>query len=197
VKSRIKYIRAASSLLVILLVSTPALAIKFDVWRTGMTLSEIAEAAKANNIPITRSGVISRESGFNQRFINEYFWKASTVGYVTKLFGVDSTVSMKISPDRPRRLYEIEILLTGRMDKKRLYPELINMLIEKYGPPSKPKRALTKVYQWNLNDTDQITLKLFSAPVLTYTDVSYKKAVEALNGSKHQKETIKKDSDKF
>ncbi len=199
-KSHIKYIPAASLLLVILLVSTPALAFKFDVWSTGMTLSEIVETARANNIPLTRAGVISRDSGFNQRFINERFWKASSVGYLTKLFGVNSTVSLRIAPERPRILYEIEIMMTGRMDKKRLYPELINMFIEKYGPPNKPKRSLKKAYQWNLNETDQIILKLFSAPILTYTDVSYKKAVEAQGGYKYQNEKnepIKNDADKF
>lgn len=196
----IKNIAAIFSLLLILLVSTPALAIEFDVWKTGMTLSEIVETARANNIPLTQAGVISKDSGFNQRFINERFWKASSVGYLTKLLGVNSTVIMRIAPERPRILYEIEIMMTGTMDKKRLYPELINMFIEKYGPPSKPTRSLTKVYQWTLNDTDQIMLKLFSAPILTYTDVSYKKAIEDQGGYKYQNEInghIKKDADKF
>jgi hypothetical protein len=200
VNSHIKYIPAVFLLLAILLIPPPALAIKFDVWKTGMTLTEIVETARANNIPLTQAGVIPKDSGFSQRFINERFWKASSVGYLTKLFGVNSTVSMRISSEQPRELYEIEILMAGRMDKKQLYPKLINMLIDKYGPPDKPKRNLKTAYQWTLNDTDQIKLKLFSAPVLTYTDISYKKAAEAKSRYKYQNQgngTIKNDADKF
>ena len=86
------------------------------------------------------------------------------------------------------------------MVKKQFYPELINMLTEKYGPPSKTTRSIKKAYQWTLNDTDQLILKLFSAPILTYTDISYKKAVEAKNSHKYQNEKnghIKKDAGKF
>lgn len=91
-------------------------------------------------------------------------------------------------------------MMTGAMVKKQFYPALINVFTEKYGHPSKIKRSLKKVYQWNLNDTDQIMLKLFSAPILTYTDVSYKKAVETKGGYKYQDDkngSIKKDTDKF
>lgn len=184
-------------LLTMLFISSPALAIKFDVWETGISLSELVETAKANNIPITQAGTISMDSGFNQRFINDGFWNASSVGYSTKLFGVNSTVSMRMTPEQPKRLYEIEILMTGRMDKKKLYPELVNMLIEKYGPPDKPKRNLKKVYQWTISDTDQLMLKLFSAPVLTYTDTSYKNAAEARKNQNQGPESIQNDADKF
>lgn len=196
--SYIKCIPAISLLLATLLMPPPALAIKFDVWKTGMTLTEMVETAIANNIPLTQAGVISQDSGFSQSFINERFWRASSVGYLTKLFGVNSTVSMRIGAEQPRVLYEIEILMTGRMDKKQLYSKLINMLIDKYGPPDKPKRNLKTAYQWTLNDTEQIKLKLFSAPVLTYTDISYKKAAEAKIRYQNQENgTIKNDADKF
>ena len=194
-KSSFKYIPAVSYLLAMLLVSTPALAVGFDVWNTGMTLSEAVETARVNNVPLTKTGVISKDSGFNQRYINEYFWKAASVGYITKLLGVDSTVTMKISPEPPRIIYEIEIMMAGAINKKKLYPELINMLSEKYGPPNEMKRSLKKVYQWTPNESDQIMLKLFSAPILTYTDLSYKKTQ---GGYRYQNEKeIKKDADKF
>ena len=196
-KTSIKNIAAISSLFFILLVSTPAIAIEFDVWKTGMTLSEIVEAARANNIPLTRIGATSEESGFNQRFINDRFWKASSVGYLTKLFGVNSTVIMRIAPERPRRLYEIEIMMTGAIYKEEFTTELISIFTEKYGPPSKATRRLKK---WTLSDTDQIMLKLFSAPTISYTDVSHKKAVESQNVYKHQNDNngrIKEDADRF
>ncbi len=196
-KSSIKYISAVSCLLAMLLVSTPALAIGFDVWNTGMTLSEIVETARVNNIPLTKTGVISKDSGFNQRYINEYFWKAASVGYLTKLLGVDSTVTMKISPEQPRILYEIEIMMAGAINKKKLYPELINMLTEKYGPPNETKRSLKKAYQWTPDDTYQIMLKLFSAPILTYTDLSYKKTQSGYRYQNERDGQIKKDADKF
>jgi hypothetical protein len=196
-KNSIKNIACISSLFFILNVSTPALAIEFDVWKTGMTLSEIVEEARANNIPLTQGGVTSKDSGFNQMFINERFWKASSVGYLTKLLGVSSTVIMRISPERPRILYEIEIMMTGAIYKEEFTTELISIFTEKYGPPSKATRSLKK---WTLNDTDQIMLKLFSAPIISYTDLSYKKAVEAQNVYKHQNDNngrIKKDADRF
>lgn len=199
-KFYIKFMLAGLLLLAILIVSTPALAIRFDVWKTGMTLVEIVETARENDIPLTQAGTVSHSSGFNQRFINEGFWNASSVGYLTKLFGIDSTVNMKIAPEQPRRLYEIEIMMTGRMDKKQLYPELINMLIDKYGQPDKAQRNQKRTYRWTLDNTDRITLKLFSAPILTYTDIAFKKAVETQGRYEYlnnKNKAIENDADKF
>lgn len=195
-----KTITAGAALLLVLLSPLPVLALEFDVWKTGMPLTEMVATAKAHNIALTRAGVISRASGFDPRYIDERFWRASAVGYVTKLLGVTSTVRMKMAPEQPRPLYAIEIMMTGSMVKKEFYPVLIDMFTDKYGPPNKTTGRLKKTYQWTFNDSEQIELKLFSAPILTYTDGAYKHADQASSGERQQQDNsgqLTRDADKF
>jgi len=196
--SSIKNIAATSLLILILQLSTSALAIEFDVWKTGMTLTEIVETARANNIPLAAAGITSDDDGFNQRYINERFWNSSSIGYLTRLLGVSSTVTMRISPEQPKKLYEIDIMMTGAIYKENKFTtELVSIFIEKYGTPGKDTDRLKR---WTLNDAEQITLKLFSAPVITYTDLSYKKAVKDQNVFRPQNEDngrVKKDVNRF
>ncbi|HKJ04519.1 MAG TPA: hypothetical protein VJ974_02895 [Geopsychrobacteraceae bacterium] len=196
-KSSIKKITTISSLFFILILSTPANAVEFDVWKTGMTLSEIVETAKANNIPLAAAGITSKESGFNQKFINERFWSASSVGYLTELLGVSSTVTMRITPEQPKVLYEIEVMMTGAIYNEEFTTELVRIFNQKYGPPGKATGSLKK---WTLNDTDQIVLKLFSAPIISYTDLSYREKDEAQNIFRPRNDDngrVKKDVNRF
>ena len=187
-------------LFIALLVPITSYAIQFDAWETGMTLSEVVETARANDIPIRKDGIVGSTNGFNQYLINEQFWKAPTVSYVTKLLGVHCTVMLHIAPEWPRRLYEIDIRMVGAMRDKAFNSELINMLSEKYGKPKKTTKSLHKAYKWSLSNTDKIMVVFFSSPQLTYTDIEYKRILEAHRKYDYQNQKngyTKKDSVKF
>lgn len=184
----------------ILLSPTTSFSAKFDIWETGATLPTVVEMARQHDIPIRQSGVIAQNKGFNQRFINERFWKAAEVGYVTTLMGMGAKVNLKIAPDWPRRVYEIEIKFVGKSSGQQFKAELVNMLTEKYGKPNRTFINLHKAYRWEPAADDQILLTIYSFPVLSYVDVKLKDYALKQMGYKAQNKKqgyTKKDSSKF
>lgn len=187
-------------LLLILLVPSSVLSAQFDIWETGMTLSQVVETARKNNIPIRQSGVIGINKGFNQKLINERFWKADSVEYVTTLLGDGAKVVLKIHPDWPRRVYEIEIRFAGKSFSQEFKTELIKMLTDKYGQPDRAFLNLYKVYRWKPAEGDEILLTRYSFPLLSYTDIGLKEhALKQLGyEAKNQKHGYtKQESGKF
>ncbi|SEA68448.1 hypothetical protein SAMN05660420_02868 [Desulfuromusa kysingii] len=130
--------------LLILLIPSISFSAQFDMWNTGMTLSEVVETARQYNVPIRRSGIINSNKNFDKRFIDEKFWSTKEVGYVTKLLGVGAKVLLKIHPERPRRVYEIRIQFTGKSSSREFKSALLNMLTEKYGQPGRVLLSLKK-----------------------------------------------------
>lgn len=161
-------------LLLILLVPNSVLAAEFDIWKTGMTLSQVVETARQNNIPIRQSGIISINKGFNQKLINERFWKAESVEYFTILLGYGAKVVLKIHPDWPRRVYEIEVRFAGKSSNQEFKAELVKMLTGKYGQPDRAFLNLHKTYRWRPAEGDEILLTMYSFPLLSYADVGLK-----------------------
>lgn len=155
-------------LLLILLVPNSVLAAEFDIWKTGMTLSQVVETARQNNIPIRQSGIISINKGFNQKLINERFWKAESVEYFTILLGYGAKVVLKIHPDWPRRVYEIEVRFAGKSSNQEFKTELVKMLTGKYGQPDRAFLNLHKAHRWKPAEGDEIllTMVFVSSPVL-------------------------------
>lgn len=186
--------------LLIFLIPGTALSAQFDIWKTGMTLSQIVETARQHNVPLRQDGVIAQNNGFNQKFINERFWKSEKVGYTTVLMGVGTKVILKIHPDWPRRLYEVEVRFAGKSSSQEFKNELIRMLTKKYGRPDKKLLSLHRTYRWKLAKNDQVLLTMYSFPILSYSDVELKAHALKMKGynAKNQKHGYtKKDSNKF
>jgi len=187
-------------MLLILFIPGTALSAQFDIWETGISLSQIVETARQHNIPLRQDGIIAQDNGFNQRFINDRFWKADRVGYTTTLMGVGAKVVLKIHSDWPRRLYEIEIRFVGKSSSQEFKTELLNMLTEKYGKPDETLINLHRAYHWAPSENDQILLTIYSYPILSYSDIKLKAHALKQMGYKvkNQKQGYtKKDSSKF
>ena len=187
-------------MLLILFIPGTALSAQFDIWETGISLSQIVETARQHNIPVRQDGIIAQDNGFNQRFINDRFWKADRVGYTTTLMGVGAKVVLKIHSDWPRRLYEIEIRFVGKSSSQEFKTELLNMLTEKYGKPDETLINLHRAYHWAPSENDQILLTIYSYPILSYSDIKLKAHALKQIGYKvkNQKQGYtKKDSSKF
>lgn len=186
--------------LLILLIPCTALSAQFDIWETGMTLSQVVETARQHNIPLRQDGIFAQNNDFNQRFINERFWEAEKVGYATTLMGVGTKVILKIHPDWPRRVYEVEIRFTGKSSSQEFKTELVKMLTGKYGQPDRVFLNLHKAYRWKPAEGDEILLTMFSFPLLSYADVGLKEHALKQFGyeAKNQKHGyMKQESSKF
>lgn len=173
---------------------------QFDMWHTGMTLTEIVETARQNNVPIRRAGVFSQNTNFDKHLIDDNFWKAQEVAYVTTLLGQGTKVFLKIHPEPPRRLYEISIQFAGKSHSKEFKTELLNMLTELHGRPGKVLLSLRKSYRWKPAEGDEILLTMHSFPLLSYTDVELKENALKKSGyiDQNQKQGYtKKEAGKF
>lgn len=186
--------------LLVLFIPSTAFPAQFDIWKTGMTLSQVVETARQHNVPLRQDGIIGLNKGFNQKLINERFWKAHMVGYTTTLMGVGAKVIMKIHPDWPRRLYEIEIRFAGKSSSQEFKSELLDMLTNRYGKPDKTLLSLRKAYRWEPAEGDQIMLTMYSFPILSYADTVLKAHALQQMGYKAQNQKhgyTQQDSSKF
>lgn len=165
-----------------------------------MTLSEMVELARVKDIPLKRSGVFSTPQGFNQKFIDDKFWKAEEFYYKAKLLGVMTEVKMKVAPEWPRRLYEIRVRFFGSTHDQQFNSEVFRILNEKYGRASIFEPNIYREYKWAPDKNSKITLTTSVSPVITYTDtkleafVIYRKSYDYQN-EKHG--YSKKDKGKF
>ncbi|SHJ63665.1 hypothetical protein SAMN02745165_02834 [Malonomonas rubra DSM 5091] len=186
--------------LMILFFPDTVLSAQFDLWETGMTLTDVVEIARQHNVPIRQSGVHSPNKNFDKSFLNERFWSAKEVVYVTNLLGMGAKVVLKIHPDWPRRVYEIEIRFAGKSSSQEFKSELLEMLAGKYGQPNKALLSLRKTYRWQPAEGDQIILTMYSFPVLSYVDANLKDHALKQMGykAKNQKHGfVQQDSNKF
>jgi hypothetical protein len=189
------------TLLFLLLFTPLSHAAQFDIWETGMTLNEIVQVSKQHDIPISQSGVFGVSKGFNKKLLNERFWKASNVGYITKLIGMNAKVELLLSPEWPNSVYEIQVRFAENGAASQEFKgELLNMLTEKYGRPQRTSKLLHKAYRWKQGKSDEVLLTMLSFPILSYTDVEFKEYVEKIRGYKHKNEVqglTQKDTGKF
>lgn len=70
-------------------------AVKFDMWETGMGINEIVSVARKYNIPIARTGIVHGYSKFDQKLLDDQFFKASVLEYRTKVGEYGSKVFSK------------------------------------------------------------------------------------------------------
>ena len=87
------------------------------MWETGMDINKVVAAARKHNIPIARSGVYHGYSGFEQKLIDDKFFKAPVLEYRTKIGELGSKIFLNLS-DQPRQVYEIEVGIYGIKDRE-------------------------------------------------------------------------------
>ena len=181
---------------IILFLVGPSYAARFDVWETGMDINEVVAMARKHNIPIARSGVYHSYKGFDQKLIDDKFFKAPVLEYQTKIGELGSKVYLKLS-DQPKQVYEIEVGIYGIKDREQFLEEMLGILKQKYGPYRERKEIVYHYFEWNPDKTSQITLRMSSAEAsVFYTDPRMKQVVEAKKKEK-EVDAIRKDGKKF
>lgn len=109
-----------------------------------MTMSEVVAMGRKKDVPLVISGSPAGNiKGFNERLIDKNFLNASAIEYTSKLLGVNTRITLKMTSVEPRKLYEIEARFPS--SKK---SELLEILTGKYSIPSTPYFKGLKAYQW-------------------------------------------------
>jgi len=161
-----------------------------------MSMNEVVGLARKHDIPIMRDGINAIRERFDPKFIDDKFYKASTIYYRTIISGQSSSVNLKLTDD-PKFVYEIEVKLFGIKGGELFTKEMVGILSQKYGPYKERKELVFQVYEWRPDKFSQILMKVFGPEAsIIYTDLRIK---ELLGNQRREKErrSINKDAGKF
>ena len=183
-------------LITVTILPTTSLAIKFDIWETGMSINEVVSLAFKNDIPIAREGIIHGRKKFDPKLIDDQFYMASSLYYGTNISGNQSTVYLRLTNDS-KFVREIEVRLFGVRNREDFKQEMIKVLSQKYGPHQEVREFAFKAHRWKPDPTSQVLMRDSGAEVvILYTDLKIKEAQEE---ERRQKDIgkIRKDEKKF
>lgn len=173
-----------------------AAAVRFDMWETGMDINEIVSIARNHNIPISRTGIVHGYSKFDQKLLDDQFFKATVLEYRTRVGEYGSRVFLKLS-DQPKQLYEIEVGIYGIRHRDEFLKEMLGVLRQKYGPYKERKEIVFTYFEWKPDERSQITLRMSSGEAwVFYTDPKMKEVVDTRRKEK-EIDAIRKGGKKF
>jgi hypothetical protein len=185
-----------SFLMALIVFPAIASAVAFDFWETGMSINEVIRVAQEHDLPIARDGVIHLRKGFDPKFIDNKFFKASAVYYRTTLSGRDAAVYLRFT-DEPKFIREIVVRVHRITDKEIFIDEMLGILSNKYGSYRELKELFDKSYEWRPDLTSQIVLRVGGGEAsIIYRDLKITKDFEDQRKQK-EKESIRKDAGKY
>ena len=180
----------------LVLFPSDSLAIRFDIWETGMSIGEVVSLARQHDIPIAGDGIVHGYKKFDPKLIDEKFYKASALYYRTIISGQNSTVYLRLTGDS-KFVREIEVRLFGINDRELFSKEMVGILSKKYGGYNELRETVFRVYEWRPDKSSRILMRAWSAEAsITYTDLKIKEYLEKQRIEK-EKKSIKKDAEKF
>ena len=142
-------------------VTAPSDGFSFDIWRSGLMISEVIDLAKENDIPLHKSGIISVNKHFNPKVCLPYADTATEFEYNAQLLGRRVRIALKFTPTS-KKLYSIRMVWSGPgISKKSEFRDSVEaMLIEKYGRPVKVKNHIIfKTYDFQINQFSTATMR--------------------------------------
>ena len=151
-----------------------ALAVRFDMWETGMDMNQIAGVAKRYDLPIARSGLVHSSPTFDEKLLDDQFFRSSVLEYKTKIGKFGSKIYLRMS-DPAKRLYEIEVAIHGIKDRKEFMREMVGILMQKYGSYKEREEGALQYFQWKPDGSSRITLRIGPGEAsVFYTDLKIK-----------------------
>lgn len=175
-------------IVVFLLLALPpaARAFEFDVWRSGMGLSQILATAQDNDLPIAPSNLIHINKRYNHQIASKDAGKHTSYKYVTRLLEWPATITLQLTP-YTRELHTVDVSwitpTATKSDRELLNANLVQILSQKYGEFSRPlPGSLGEVLfsrgakQWSPSPTDRVLVETRSGNTLQlhYVDLTLK-----------------------
>jgi hypothetical protein len=111
-----------------------------------MSINKVVSFASKHDIPIARDGIIHGSKKFDQKLIDNNFYKAATLYYKTNISGRNSTVYLRLTGDS-KFVREIEVRLFGITDRELFTKEMADVLSKKYGPYKERWETVFRVYE--------------------------------------------------
>ena len=187
--------------IVCMLLPTGASAFTFDLWTSGMTLTQTLDTAEKKDVPILRSGLISTNAHFDAAVCRPYADTFSDFSYRTTLLGKPATVTLHFT--RTSRQLDVLRIAWGNIASKSDFPgEVEAMLTKKYGNSKYGGPDIFfKLLRWDIDSDNFVVMKLGANVLeLKYVDKAGERSGKREAASKERKfkeEDLKKDQHKF
>lgn len=192
-------------LLLIVILSFPSIsnAFTFDIWKSGDDIDTIISKARQNNIPLHRSGLISKNKKFNPKMCVPYRKTATRYFYKANLLGEWATVTLFLT-QKSKRLSSIDIDWSGpKKNRESGFPKTVMKALSENNKRS--TRMRVNKYQFSANykldKNNEIHLSSSTnGTLLYYTDRTMSRIdnKEKRNVKKKNTETgLMKDKNKF
>jgi hypothetical protein len=176
----------------LVLFPSDSLAIRFDIWETGMSINEVVNLARQHDIPIASDAIVHGSKKFDPGLLNKEFYEASALYYKTNISGRDSTVYLRLTGDS-KFVREIEVRLFGISDRELFTKEMVGILSKKYGRYKELRETVFRVYEWRPDKSSRILMRAWSAEAsITYTDLKIKEYLEKQR-MEEEKKSLKKE----
>lgn len=162
-------------LLLLSLLATPAFAIQYDVWETGMSREEMVSIAEEQNLPVARDGYRHTAKTFNPAMVEG---DVTRFYYDTTLYQCPATVYLSFTPSllgEAQRLYDIEVVFADKKKNVQLHPHLALLLMEPYGEGMDYENYWEKQLVWHPGVNAEVRLvRNPNQMKLKYTDFEIK-----------------------
>jgi hypothetical protein len=178
----------------------PVYGFRFEVWQSGITVHQAIDVAETNNLPFSRSGLISSNKVFNPKLCRPYADTDSRFEYREQLFNKLATLRFTFTPTS-KKLYSLEVVFngTGMPKNSEFRQQMESMLREKYGKPFRvTDHILFKDYDWRINANAIVAMRPMSnAVIVTYSDVKLSGLAEIERLNNVRRGFTKGDKNKF
>lgn len=166
---------------------SPAFAISFDIWETGMARQEIFSLAQQHDLPLAKNSLHHINKKYNPKLL---VGEATSYYYSTTLLNHHARIGLHLSPAKAgygQFLYQIEVTFTDIRKNRDLAPYVLDMLREKYGRPSRDTNIIQRFYIWHPEPNSEVRLIAGSTTLqIKYTDLKIQVFASKLSKSTYE-----------
>lgn len=133
----------------------------FDIWKSGITVTDAIDLAQDHDIPLHKAGLISVNEHFDPEMCRPYANTATAFEYMDQLLDRQAKIVLNFTPTS-KKLYSIKIGWSGPdISKKSEFRDQIEALLtKKYGKPVKIKEHyIFRTYYFKINKLSFVTMR--------------------------------------
>jgi hypothetical protein len=168
----------------------------FDMWNSGIHLSEVLDVAARHDIPLRPQGILTVDKHFNRKLLEDHLTTRHFFEYRSELFGKWATVYLSFTP-QSRLLSTVKVHFYGSSISRQstFRQDLQKVLINQHGRPLRtaPSGPLIESVYWRKGERTSVELRAGSG----FVEVIYKDFEVVRTGQMEQFDIDQKRQDTF
>ncbi len=152
-----------------LLAATPSLAFEFHVFRSGMTVRAVLDAAERADLPVRPAGASSKAARFDPRLVRPHQDTATEFSYQASISQRPTKVTLYFG-EGDRRLCALSLRWGGVGRSTPFAREVLQRLEDRYGRGKSSKEFLRERTSWRYGKDELVLLSSSGSVELWYVD---------------------------